>query len=217
MAIMLKGIRVMTLMSAGLVAFAFVSLRQQPKVNMLDRVVSGFVLRDVTPSLILERLAKTRNLRIGLETIPEPGPKIDVIVERGTIRNILDQIIKGDPRYEWREVDGGINVYPKANRSELLEIVVPRFRVAEVNSAQAISTIFNVPTVRRELERKGLSRRDFGSLPAKSYSSLPRFSVSLRNVTVRTILNGIMRASGNNYWVFFRYGDHNKLLSISMS
>ena len=190
---------------------------QQPKLKALDQQVRGFELRDVPPSLVLERVAKSRKAPIGFEAIPQESHKINVIVERGTVRNVLDQIVQADSRYEWKEADGVINVAPRQNKSPILETVVGSFSVAQVNRVDAISAIFELPEVKTKVAEMDVKRRDFGSLPAKPYYSLPRFSLKLRNVTVRTFLNEIMKASADNYWVFFRYGDHDEYFSVTSS
>jgi len=188
---------------------------QQPKLNALDQDVSGFELHEVSPSLVLERVARSRNAPIGFEVTPQESYKINVIIKQGTVKNVLDQIVQADPRYEWTEADGVINVSPRVNKSPILETIVQQFSVEQVKRVDAISAIFELPEVRAaEMDVK---RRDFGSLPAKPYYSAPQFSLKLRNVTVRTILNEIMKAGGDNYWVFFRYGDHNEYFSVSIS
>jgi|SRR6185503_7178758 len=188
---------------------------QQPKLRALDQEVSGLELREVSPSLVIERVAKSCKAPIGFEATPQESYKINVIIEQGTVRNVLDQIVQADSRYEWTEADGVINVSPRVNRSPMLETVVRRFSVAQVNRDDAISAIFELPEVK--VAQMDVKRRDFGSLPAKPYNSVPQVSLKLSNVTVRTILNEIMKASGDNYWVFFRYGDHNEYFSVSMS
>jgi len=194
-----------------------VSSGQQPKLKALDQEVRGFELRDVPPSMVLERVAKSRNAPIGFEAIPQESPKINVIVERGTVRNLLDQIVQADSRYEWKEADGVINVSPRLNKSPILETVVASFSVEQVNSLAAISAIFELPEIRAKVAQMRVKRRDFRSLPGKTEYSLPRSSLKLRNVTVRRILNEIMKAGGDNYWVFFRYGDHDEYFSVTSS
>lgn len=194
-----------------------VSSGQQPKLKALDQRVRGFELRDVPPSLVLERVPKSSNAPIGFEAIPRESNKINVIVEKGTVRNVLDRIVQADSRYEWKEADGVINVSPRLNKSPRLETVVSSFSVEQVNSVGAISAIFELPEVKTRVAEMDVKRRDFRSLPGKTEYSLPQFSLKLCNVTVRRILNEIMKAGGDNYWVFFRYGGHDEYFSVTSS
>ena len=194
-----------------------VSSGQQPTLKALDKEVSRFELRDVPPSLVLERVAKSRNAPIGFESSPQESAKINVRIEQGTVRDVLDQIVQADSIYEWTETDGVINVSPRLNKSPILETVVRSISVEQVNRVDAIWAIFELPEVRTKVAAMEVKRRDFVSLPGKPEYSLPQFSLKLRNVTVRTILNEIMKAGGDNYWVFFRYGDHNEYFSVNMS
>jgi hypothetical protein len=54
------------------------------------------------------------------------------------------------------------------------------------------------------------------SLPGDSENALPRFSLDVKDSTVRTILNSIMLKSNSNSWVFFRYGARKDSFSLLM-
>lgn len=221
---MLVAIRKSTIIFVGpvlLCVLASVCVAQSQANKHLDKKVASFELSDVPMSLLLERLAKTYQVPIGLETIPKEGDKasheFSVRIEEGTVRDVLEAVIRADPRYKWEEIDGVINVSPKTGGSPILEIVVSNFRVDYANRKDAGLSIIQLPEVKARLKELGLTRSDFGSLPAPSYDDLPRFSLRLRNVSVRRILNEIMKISGSSYWVFSRYGDRNEYFLLSIS
>jgi hypothetical protein len=208
-----KG-KMLLVLTTVICALASVCLSQQPQPDMLSKPVSQFELQDVLPSLVLERIAKSRHVPIGFEAILQESKKIDVKVEQGTIRDVLDAVVQSDPRYQWSEADGIINVSPKQNKSPILETVVRSFSVHKLNRVDAVTALFALPEVKGIVTQMGLSKSDFGSLPGPAYDNLPRLSLSFRNITVRKIMNEILKAEGSDYWVFFRYGDHNQYFSL---
>ena len=208
-----KGKMFLVLMTV-ICALASVCLSQQPQPDILSKPVSQFELRDVPPSLILERIAKSRHVPLGFEAIPQEEKKIDVKIEQGTIRDVLDAVVQSDPRYKWSEADGVINVSPKQNQSPILETVIRSFSMHKLNRVDAVAALFALPELKRIVTQMGLTKSDFVSLPGPAYYSLPRLSLSFRNVTVRKIMNEILKAEGSDYWVFFIYGDHNQYFSL---
>lgn len=124
--------------------------------------------------------------------------------------------MQADPRYRWEEVDGVINVLPIDRKNSPLEIVVRHFRVDQVNKEEASQAVTELPEVKVKLKEMGLKRRDVISIIGIPEYNLPRFSLRLSNVTVRTVLNEILKKSGSYSWVSFRSGDHNEFFSIRM-
>lgn len=186
--------------------------------KQLQRRISEFQADNVPASLALQRLAKTADLPIGIEAPPEETtPKtIAIEVRNTTVHNILDAVTAADPRYGWAKADSVVNVFPKAGKDPFLEIVVPQFEVKNVTRVEAIRLLQKSPNVKAKLSKTGVKERSILSLPADTESALPRFSLSVRNSQVRTILNDIMMASRSTHWMFFRYGDHNEYFSLTM-
>jgi len=196
---------------------------QVPVREKLGWKVSFFEFADVPITTPVRRLADMYYIPIGLEVVTEKKgertKRISIKVEEGTIRDVLDAIVQADPRYKWEEVNDVINIFPKEAGSPLLETVVSHFQVDQVNKVIASSAISETPEVKKKIKEMGISRAE---LIALSMWNIPppdfvvRFSLNLYNVTVRRILNEIMKAAGSNYWVFYRYGDNNEFFSMSI-
>lgn len=187
--------------------------------EMLNRRIPEFQVTEAPTSLVLQRLANTSGVPIGVEVVPEnDGQKrtITVITNGATVQNILDLIIGKDPRYLWQQTDSAINVFPKGAKDPLMETIVERFEVSDVNKEQAIRELENSPEVKKLLAQNFLSERTLRSLPGDSEYNLPRFSLNLTHASVRDILNKIALASNSKNWIFFRYGSRNELFSLSM-
>ncbi len=192
---------------------------QRQKDELLERKVAEFEVTNAPTSLVLERLAKESEIPIGIEAAPEKqhdNTTIVVGLRNGTVRDILNAVIRADPRYHWTKVDSVINVFPKENKDPLLETKIALFEVRNLNRAQAIRVLVNSAQVKERLRQTGVRERTAIVLPGDSELGLPTFSLSLKNSTVRDALNGIMQASKSQHWIYFRYGAKTEYFSLNM-
>jgi hypothetical protein len=193
---------------------------RQPQNNkILDRTIPEFQVIDVPTSLALQRLAGTSSVPIGMEAAPEntgQSRTIAIRLKGTTVRSVLDLVVQKDPRYVWQSTGSAINVFPKSAKDIFLETIVGRFEVTNVNRDEAIKTLENSIEVRRVLGQTTLRDGTLKSLPGDSEYGLPRFSLDLKDVTVRSILNAIMLKSNSNSWIFFRYGAKKDSFSLLM-
>lgn len=194
-------------------------MSQRSTPNSLGQRIPSFIATQEDIAKVLGRLASTYKSPIGLELIPKGvglrvEDKISVKVEGATFREVLDAVVKADPRYEWQQVDDVINVFPRAVRSPILETEVHAFELDQATMRDASLAITELPEVKAQIQQMGLQRRDFLSISGSVPDRLSRLSVALHNTKVRRILNEILKVSGSTYWIFFRYGDHNEYFSI---
>ena len=187
--------------------------------ELTEQRLSEFEVVNAPPSLVLQRLAKASKLAMGIEAIPEGQETAGTITLRAkdrTVREILNEITKTDPRYAWRRTDSVIDVFPQQAKDPLLETMLVRFEVKRVNREQAIRAIWNTQEVRKSFTKTGSGERTLQSLPGPNETNLPRFSVRLRNSSVRNTLNAILKASRSSDWLFFRYGNRHQYFSLTM-
>jgi hypothetical protein len=115
-------------------------------------------------------LAGVTGVPMGFESVPPAPGRVrcwsDGVTLSGlTLRDALDALVILDPRYEWRDVFGVINVRPASSASESnLFRLVPGMRLEDVSSAKAINTFItsltdapnytNMSDTRRYLNRR---------------------------------------------------------------
>jgi hypothetical protein len=163
---------------------------------------------------LLSQLAAIHKVSIGFETDPvEPKPKIKIDIWFDTVEDVLDAIVKVEPRYQWRNLDGFIDVYPREASCPLLDIVINGFQVNNIDWAGASQALTNLPEVQKQMEAIGLTRLDLTRVSRGADVNL--FSLSLDNVTLRQALHEITKRSSNRFWIFQKYGDKGQLFSIS--
>jgi len=187
--------------------------------EILNQKLSEFEVVDVPTSLALQRLAKVSSVMMGIEAPAETNGKTQTMTIRAkdrSVRDLVNQILSADARYNWRKDDSIIELFPKGAKDPLLETVLTRFEVRAVNRDEAIRALLRRVEVKRTLRQTNSSERTLRNLPGASENNLPRFSVTMSNASVRSILNSILKASRSSNWLFFRYGRRKEYLSLTM-
>lgn len=207
------------IVTLGLLVATSLARPQLEDDKMLDHKISEFQITEAPTSLVLQRLANTSNVPIGIEAVPEKTGQvrtIDVKLKGATVRSILNHVVEKDTQYNWREAGPAINVFPKHAKDPILETVVARYEVHDVNKEEAIRALENSVEVKRILKRGSLRNRTLKSLPGDSGQGLLRFSLNLKHSSVRNILNAIMLESKSKNWLFFRYGSPRQSFSLTV-
>lgn len=202
-----------------LIVSGLLTIAQEQKPTILLKKIHDFHVADAPPSLVLERLSAQYSVPIGVESVPDSvggKTRIAVDVQDGTVMDVLNGIASRDPTYRWQEIDGVVDVFPKTSVDSLLETVIGNYEVRNVNKEDAIKILKDSAEVKRQLSKTGARERTFLTPTWTPLDKLPRFTLVLKKATVRTILNEILKASGSNYWAFFRYGVKNEYLSLSV-
>lgn len=168
--------------------------------NPLDLHVDKFTVRQASIIYALRVLRTSvaeHMLLFGLEVAPytdEPERNLTFSLERSTVREILDEIIRQDPQYQYEVIDEQlIHMFPrraKDDPTDLLNVRVDRFQVSGVGYEELIQYLpHHVP----ELQLEMLRRAKAGGVVASILSSygVPEVTLELENVTVRDILNRV--------------------------
>ncbi len=127
-----------------------------------------------------------------------------------SLQGKLNGIVSTDPRIVWWITRGVVNIAPKSGDPELLNLRVREVKVRAARSlGEAVGQLLANPTVQKRITELHLS-----SGPTRtgiSDLSRPgnvrgkdgrRYSLNLRNVTVREALNAIVRAHGKAVWEY---------------
>lgn len=178
-----------------------------PAQDLLDRRIT-LELGDATLRLALGTLSATYDVPIGVEySVTHSDQRtINLDFKDGTIKEVLDSIVKQEPLYRWELVDGVVNVVPTRDRDPFIEAFlntpVDRFDPGKWTSIfQVREAIGHIPEVRRMLEA---NRKTFytGGVYVKRPSIYAKKDVdlSISRTTVRGLLNRIIGESEHNFW-----------------
>ena len=168
----------------------------------------------VRMATILANIAFDYDVTIGLETDPEKADsQINLDLRDVHFTQILDGIVKAEPRYQWRERDECIEVFPIAGGSSLLDTPIQSFRVRDVNRDLALNRLLGLPEVRALTLSMKLKMRP--PYPQSERTKDEKLSFDLSGVTLRQALNRIASDSGARFWVYRRYPDGTFEITLS--
>jgi len=190
-------------LAAVLFVLSSLSLANGQPVQSKSEIVRTVEFNNVDLGAALAAFAADYDVAIGLEADPEkPRSQISLHLQRVIFHQILDGIVQAEPRYDWREDNGNIDVFPLNRSFDLLDARIQSFQLKDVNRALALNRLFGLPEVQVLILSKNLKPL----LPNPSDRSKDeKLSFDLHNVTLRQALNQIAHESGSNFWVFRLY------------
>ena len=187
------------------------SAQQSPTKAERLRVVH---LDGMDMAAFLAHLADDYGVTIGLETDPKkPKSEIKLDLRDVTFPEILNGIVQSEPRYQWRENDGCIEVFPINGGLSLLDTPIRSFQVKDVNRDLAINRLLGLPEVRAQSLSMNLKPRP--PYPPSERTKDEKLSFNLNGVTLRQALNRIAQDSRAKFWVFRRYDDGTFEITLS--
>lgn len=162
-------------------------------------------------TMLLASLPNTYGVTVGLELDTQRYHHVGVSLMDATVTDVMKAIVQSSKKYQWRQTDGFIEVWPLAGSNPLLETRISSFNVKDVSAADAFDQLLNLHEVQANMTALNLKRRAPDASPGKLSSS--RFSVKLEGVSLREALNKIAQESRIENWVFRNYP--NGFFSIS--
>lgn len=192
--------------------------------ELLNSPVLNLKVREANLHLALSKLTNCYRVPIGFEfalTDKEPyRGNIEAEMRAGTLREALDLIVKQDGRYEWKVMDGVINVYPKTERDEvlaaILETEVKHFSIKKGTSLFKIRTdIVNLPEIKSRLDEAQVDSTVEGFFGPAFAPAGRDFALEVSGARLRQVMNRIIRESAVKYWVVNRYGENNRQLILN--
>lgn len=177
---------------------------------------------DVTLIYVLNKLAVEHRVPIGLEESSSENftKKLNIKIEAGTLKDVLDEIVRQDQAYRWELKDGVINFTPVTHRHSFLErlLVTPVNRYAPKEGSGKFTirdAIYDLPEVKNLLVSNNVGIEKTYYPYYKSIYSNSRVNVGISNTDVRGVLNKVVRDSEHKIWVVEMVGDAKDKLLIS--
>lgn len=146
----------------------------------------------------LDEVAAKYRIQVGLEYSAQDKylQPITLDLSARSVDAVLNQLVNQKPDYLWSLDDNVYDVYPKSNPDSILDVRLREFTMKELSSKEAASVIGEIPEIKEWLTSRSVSRQEFcaGSC---DHSSEKLMTVSLKDVTFRTLLNTLIRDFGN--------------------
>lgn len=152
-------------------------------------------------------------LSIAFEKTGEKEILINFNPNTNEINDLLNDLIKSDSRYVWKNYDGVYNVFPQEDY-EILDVKISDFKSENLPLSELEKQIIDIPEFKKYLEENNLvdkipdAEKKYGFLCCGFVgreNSRNKFSINLQNPTIREILNEIVRIRGFGAWVYREY------------
>lgn len=201
------------------------SVSAKKRGNLADLPVRAIEIKTSNVHLALLSIAGSYKVPIGLEVSPNDDllkdRSIVVQLENGTLKDVLNSIVRQNPLYTWHIEDDVINVFPKGNRDPflkaLLETRLRSFRVPKLTNRFSFRQ-----SLTESAELKGVLasfgvESDNEIFTPYDIAKLGRdFSLNVSGETVKVILNRVIRDSETKYWIVNRHGPERKYLLLNL-
>lgn len=194
--------------------------------ELTDASIDNLDLEAANIHLMLSRLSAATRIPIGLEVSPNDDLLFDremkLHIQKATVRAALDSIVKQNPLYTWRIINGVVNVFPTdANRDHLiravLETKLERFAIERGTSRFALRQNVTTLSEVKSVLAKGNVHPENQSFMSRDFDPLGRnFSLQVSNVSVSELLNRVIRDSQTNYWVVVRKGERKEYFVLNL-
>jgi len=194
--------------------------------NLLEKRLDNIEIIEANLHLALSRLSEEYGIPIGVEVVKggNKGPKIALRMKDGTVQEVLDALVRQDARYNWSLDENVINVTPNSERDvflrDLLDAKIRTFSITENgNTFDLRMRIVELPEVKTRLNQAGIQPRVSAYTNADTAALGDRFTLTMSNVTLRNILNEIVKSetSEAKYWVVTRLRDHAEYFIVNFS
>lgn len=150
---------------------------------------------------------------------PVKSDRISVHIPRGTVADVLNAIVAHESNYRWVETNGVVNVIPRQNMNSLMDVPIAHFHVIHADFFGLHKALVSLPEVKEWLRQNHLTEDSpgvLGMLVGKDGMDSTKVSLSLDHVTLREILNRIVKFQGYRLWQIARWGEKNQYLSLGV-
>jgi hypothetical protein len=194
--------------------------------ELIDGSIDNIDIQAANIHLMLSRLSAATKIPIGLEVSPNDDLLVDrkmkLHIQKATVRTALDSIVKQNPLYTWRIINGVVNVFPTdGNRDHLirqvLETKLERFAIERGMSRFALrQTVTALSEVKSVLAKANVHPEN-QSFMSRDFEPVGRnFSLQVSNISVTELLNSVIRDSQTNYWVVVRQGERKEYFVLNL-
>jgi hypothetical protein len=194
---------------AGIIIIAVTTYPRQ-KVNssdnILDKQVKAVNLEQVTAGQAALNTLLGANMAGGVAEVQDCSGQTSYTFTpvESSLRGILDSIVSLAPQYRWEIKDNVINFIPRDDELQFLAVHISKLDINQVGSPnEALTQLLATPEVQnaqRNLGPRSVQGGTYPFCPQCPAKEIKKFSVSLKNVTVREALNAIASAHGSAVW-----------------
>ena len=179
-----------------------------------DIAVTDLRIEGTNINKLVAKIAYKYDVPISLEVATDEdllkSHSLTVQLKKGTLADVFDDIVKQKRSYRWEADDGTIKVLPRSDHRDpllqtLLEIKIAHVSVrkstVKLNFREALT---HSPELKILLGSYGVRPLNEGFSPPDFETFGGDFSLDLKNMSVRSILDSIIQTTRTKYWFIKR-------------
>jgi hypothetical protein len=162
---------------------------------------------------------------IKVQNVPS---KQNVLRRSGSLKEILKQLVEAKKIYDWQYNAGIIYLFPKQRDSVLREIFALRFGDTKFQFSderiEVGSFIFETPLIKSKLKSFGVTPVFLDDSSGLTYRTLDesedtisKETLEIKNISVKELLDRLLREKKINYWYIGRWGQNREFISMATS
>lgn len=179
-----------------------------------DKTVTDLEIEGTNINKLLAKIAYKYHVAMSLEVATNEdllnSKSLTVKLKKGTLADVLDDIVKQKPSYIWEADESTIKVFPKSDYRDPLLQTLLEVRIAHIVIRKSIAKLNFSEALTRSPELKNLLA-SYNVRPLNeafsAYDIQPLggdFSLDLENMSVRSILDKVIQTSKTKYWFIKR-------------
>lgn len=158
------------------------------------------------PVDLLKKIAEQNKIVIGIAGVmsTEDDRSVKIIMSKGTLKQVFDDLARQAPRLSWTEAkDGAIHFHFNNSEFGLMKVQVNKLRLNDPARWGISNALAQIPEVKDWLDKQNC---DFDELIAgKPPKDWGLFSIDASNVAFESVLDEIARKSKLYYWSVIQY------------
>lgn len=165
----------------------------------------------------LDAVAARYRIQVGVEYAAHDQDLQTITLDLSTkdVDAVFNQLVNQKPDYVWSLVDNVYDVYPTRNPDSILDVRIHEFTMKGISPKEAASLVGEIPEIKEWLTSRSVSRREFEVCAGSCEQFCAKLvTMSVRDVTFRTLLNTLIREFGIVDWVVGRFGDNQEYIGI---
>lgn len=207
-------VRLITLLIILFTASSTVLSNTRGSGKAADIAVMDLHIEGTNINKLLAKIAYKYNVPMSLEVATNEdllnSKSLTVKLKKGTLADVLDDIVKQKPSYIWEADESTIKVFPKSDYRDPLLQTLLEVRIAHIVIRKSIAKLNFREALTRSPELKNLLA-SYNVRPLNeafsAYDIQPLggdFSLDLENMSVRSILDSVIQTSKTKYWFIKR-------------
>jgi hypothetical protein len=180
--------------------------------------VADATFTDTRAIEIAKALAEKYNVVIGVSgvLIGSDARLVSVSIHGGTMKDVLDAIVKADPRFTWRqEDDGGIALLTRGASLSVLDVMVKAFDAEHPPRFGLSTQIISLPEVTDWLQKNSCQMAEIIRISGgPGRTDVWPVKLHLKDIRLEALLNIIALESKTYFWSALEYNDHPCAINI---